>query len=623
MKLISKIAAGFLLGALSLSPVFGQEWFDATHLFDEEVRWLADNQTKETRSEFDLRTKGILQYADQKPAEIGDQVTFNTYNIAEKKSQPVVGVLKKIGKHCYVYVQKGKTVADSAINKLVTAFDQKIYPTTVDAFGEEWNPGIDGDPRITLFMLDIQDGFTPNGPNKAFTAGYFYAGDEYAKEKNPASNEREMLYLDIYPSDPTKDSYLSVVAHEFQHMIHWHQDAKEYTWVNEGMSQLASFINGYGHPNQVMAFLRTPDNSLTAWAPEQMIANYGQVYLYFYYLTQHLATNEKDRAKLIKAIVAEKSRGALGIEDALKKIRKNKSQADVFGDFCVTNFLNNPTFENGKFAYDKTLGKFRLEPMKKHTSLPFTGKGTVKSWSAQAVTFDIGKAQGEIRVSFVGQTQLAENKYKNKFDVAAVLLDKSNKVKPVVEWLSIRTNQGDTTLRVPAGGHSTLMLVVCNRGPEGLTEVAFARSVPPAEFSYSVNVAKNSGPERVASRSNRRVSRRTLRSMLEGLLGQTETTEDLVLGLALSSEGEQTAEQLYASSLEKQADDESLMVESIQASLLKNDPTMLQDFIELYQAATEDGKKNLAGMRRKVVDLVRFEIMQNNRTDLQSYLETL
>ncbi len=31
----------------------------------------------------------------------------------------------------------------------------------------------------------------------------------------------------------------SVLAHEFQHMIHWYRDRNEESWMNEGFSELA------------------------------------------------------------------------------------------------------------------------------------------------------------------------------------------------------------------------------------------------------------------------------------------------------------------------------------------------------------------------------------------------
>ena len=42
------------------------------------------------------------------------------------------------------------------------------------------------------------------------------------------------------------DTYTyGVLAHEFQHMIHWKQDRNETSWMNEGFSEVAVLLNGY------------------------------------------------------------------------------------------------------------------------------------------------------------------------------------------------------------------------------------------------------------------------------------------------------------------------------------------------------------------------------------------
>ncbi|HNW37060.1 MAG TPA: hypothetical protein PKM25_19120, partial [Candidatus Ozemobacteraceae bacterium] len=422
------ILAGLLIWSATSMPASAQEWMDATHLFDDETRWLADNALKETKTDYLLRTRGLVMMADSKPAEVGDEVVFSTMNIAEKKPENTPAVLKKIGKHCYAFVEKGKTVSEAALDRAVKSFDEKIYPTNSSVFGSEWKPGVDNDERITLLFLDIKDGYQANGPNKGYVAGYFYAGDEYNKEQNPQSNEREMLYLDIFPADPTKETYLGVVAHEFQHMIHWHNDPKEHTWVNESMSQLATFLNGFDHPSQVMAFIKNPDNNLCAWSQETPIANYGQVYLFAYYMMTHaIAGGETERNAFVRDLVASKVHGTDGYETTLKAHGGKLSFSQYFDAFNVANHLNNSSIASSLYGYDKNLGKLRLDPMMTHKAAPFTGKGTIKCWSSRSVTFDISKVAGKISVTFAGQKQVAE-KYSNAWSVAAVMIDSSGKV---------------------------------------------------------------------------------------------------------------------------------------------------------------------------------------------------
>ncbi|MCB0240386.1 MAG: hypothetical protein KDH08_17465, partial [Anaerolineae bacterium] len=115
-------------------------------------------------------------------------------------------------------------------------FAEATYPTDRNFFGSEWSPGVDNDPRLHILHSEqLGDSI----------AGYFSGADEVSNKAQPFSNEREMFYINIDNTKPDTDFYNGVLAHEFQHMIHWYQDKNETSWVNEGMSELASELNGY------------------------------------------------------------------------------------------------------------------------------------------------------------------------------------------------------------------------------------------------------------------------------------------------------------------------------------------------------------------------------------------
>ena len=71
------------------------------------------------------------------------------------------------------------------------------------------------------------------------------------------SNEHEMFYVNL---DTMADSigtpyYEGVLAHEFQHMVQWYVDSNEDTWLNEGLSELATMLTGYGPSGFATDFL--------------------------------------------------------------------------------------------------------------------------------------------------------------------------------------------------------------------------------------------------------------------------------------------------------------------------------------------------------------------------------
>ena len=76
---------------------------------------------------------------------------------------------------------------------------------------------------------------------------------EFPRHTHPHSNEREMLFMDGEAFRPGSDEYMKVLAHELQHAIHWAHDQGEDSWVNEGLSEVATELVGYS-PTFIDAF---------------------------------------------------------------------------------------------------------------------------------------------------------------------------------------------------------------------------------------------------------------------------------------------------------------------------------------------------------------------------------
>ncbi len=76
--------------------------------------------------------------------------------------------------------------------------------------------------------------------------GYYAASNEYSQFAHEYSNRREMFLINLNALQPGSERFDGLLAHEFQHMIHWNQDPNEDSWLNEGLSELAWYLNGYG-----------------------------------------------------------------------------------------------------------------------------------------------------------------------------------------------------------------------------------------------------------------------------------------------------------------------------------------------------------------------------------------
>ncbi|MBU1108363.1 MAG: hypothetical protein KKB51_16940 [Candidatus Riflebacteria bacterium] len=486
-----KLVLNTLLAALILTStsVYAEnDWLDATHLFEEEVREVVALAERDALVQQPVRFRS--PELERKVYKVGDIETFWTKNIVENAFEQTKAVLKSIGTHCYIFVEDGKNISPDVIEKIRTKYDNLIYPTNTSNFGSEKKPGIDGDERITLLMFDIKDGYNGSG---GFVGGYFYAVDTYPQEKLPEhlkSNEREMFYLDINPSDPADDRYLSTISHEFQHMIHFNQDSSEYTWVNEACSQIAPYLCGFGHANQIAAYMHTPDNSMTAWSKDQMLANYGQVYLWNYYiLNQFLHEDPKTRTDFFRNLVASQKKGIAGYVEALSSL--SRSFSNSFDSFCIANFINDARLgKNGSYAYDKSLARLKLPVSETLSVLPGEVAGEVYLWSADAIKIDLARTRSEIEISFAGFLGRFNEDLYNSFTVALVMSNSRGSVAPKMTFMNIEKIssklQGGSINAVADKDFDTATLIIIAQAPEEINDLIYTKSKP---MTYSVKVS--------------------------------------------------------------------------------------------------------------------------------------
>lgn len=588
----------------------GSYKIDLTHHFLEETRWLAENVTRESRDEHMLRTRGIVQYADVKPPEVGDIESFNTFNLVTGNYEQLNARLMKIGEHCYIYLEEGQNVSNSVLNRIKNEFDNSIYPITRKWFGSEWSPGIDDDPRITLLLLDIRDGYNPSQGRRGFTAGYFYAGDNYLRSKNPHSNERSMLYLDINPTDPSSDTFLSVIAHEFQHMIHWNQDPKEFIWLNEAMSQLAQFVAGYGHPEQLNRYIERPGNSLVAWSRDSTIANYGKVYLWAYYISTTVASTPNRRREFMRRIVRNQKQGMQSIDDAIRLQRIRTDVNTLFNNFSVATYLNDSRIERGVYGFDDNLARLFLRPQVNLSAPPFEGYSRVRTWSSTAIKINpqsfIGKS---VNVSFAGQ-RLHAGSFENSYDVAAVSYSTNrNEVLPKVQWLDVNDNhEAFGTFNMPSN-HDKFLLVVVNRGPTNMQiEQSFARHSPSAEFSYSVSTSRSdvapSLSQRMVARSQ--LNPQTAERMLNAIMLSPSQSE--ISNLMMSVRGTDSAREVELDFRSQRISQyEKRIASSLQRAIGSSDYSLVATFNDVWQQADQQQRERLAPIHRRLFGMLRFQ----------------
>ena len=306
--------------------------------------------------------------------QLGDQDAFW---IVDNTQQPPVqfqatATLQHITEHTYWWVEDGFSVNQQDLARSADVFENRIYPTNRNFFGSEWSPGVDNDVHISIYLGNVPG-----------VAGYYASSHEFSQQVDQYSNQREMFLINLNALKPGDPIFESVLAHEFQHMIHWHQDRNEETWVNEGLSELAVLLNDYGLDRAQHTYLQNPDLQLTTWA--QGLANtaphYGSSYLFMAYFLDRFGE------ETMKRVVSEQANGVQGFDVALKAAGYQTTFDEVFADFLVANYLDDPTLAAGQWGYSN-LDIEQAHTTERHNRFPTDRADTVHQYGADYIALN-------------------------------------------------------------------------------------------------------------------------------------------------------------------------------------------------------------------------------------------
>jgi immune inhibitor A len=281
---------------------------------------------------------------------VGAEQSFWVGNDNVSNTQ-VKATLQYVTEHAYFWIENGVRYRTQDLRQLAEAFENQIYPTDRAFFGSEWTPGVDGDQHIYILYAS---GLGEDN------AGYFSSGDEYPRQINQFSNAHEIFLVNA-DNSPLSDSYTyGVLAHEFQHMIHWYQDRNEASWINEGFSELAVLLNGYYYGGFDALYTSQPDIQLNDWpdeSKEDITPHYGASFLFISYFLDRFGE------KATKALIANQDNDMNSVDSTLKQIGARDAvsgkpiTADtLFLDWAVTNYLIDKQVADGRYTYRDYLG---------------------------------------------------------------------------------------------------------------------------------------------------------------------------------------------------------------------------------------------------------------------------
>jgi len=339
-------------------------------------------------SEFTGSARPIPRVVRETPAPIaeGDARRFWLGDSDTSRTYEITATLRLLSEHTQMWVEDGIPLEREALAASAQVFDAHIYPTLREAFGSEWNPGVDGDPRIVIL-------------NARFTGaiGYFFSANEYSRAVNPYSNEAEMVFMNVGIVTPGSDAYDAVLAHEFQHMIHWHLDPNEDAWLNEGSSELAESLTGYGGSGTLGAYTGHPDVQLNTWSEEEGLlgAHYGASYLMLRYIM------ERYGADALSEVVESPANGVASLEAMLATRSPGLTVRDLIADWAVANHLDRTDLAEGRYGYRGA--DPRAAPEARLTALPAAYEGSVAQYASDYIAVAPPPTGGTLRLTLDGR----------------------------------------------------------------------------------------------------------------------------------------------------------------------------------------------------------------------------
>ncbi|HET6846059.1 MAG TPA: choice-of-anchor J domain-containing protein [Anaerolineales bacterium] len=329
----------------------------------------------------------------------GDVRKFWIMNSDTIENFQIDATLRYVTPHSYFWVENGVDAKDSDIAALMTAFEDKIYPTDRRFFGSEWSPGVDSDPHVHIVYARNLG---------ASTGGYYSTPDEYNPLVKKYSNAAEMF---VFNADgmPLNDEYTyGTLAHEFQHMIHWSLDRNETSWINEGFSELAAFINGYTVGGADWSYAQNPDLSLNDWtslsdSPEVTSRHYGQAFLFTSYFLDRFG----DAAT--QALVKHQENGLTGIDKVFQELKISDPQTgkiltadDAVLDWMLAMYIGDTSVGDGRYGYHNYSDAPKAEKTQTLRDCPGgTVNGSVNQFGPEYVEID---CTGDHTLEFTGST---------------------------------------------------------------------------------------------------------------------------------------------------------------------------------------------------------------------------
>ncbi|HTY47573.1 MAG TPA: hypothetical protein VMB46_07910 [Methanomassiliicoccales archaeon] len=299
-------------------------------------------------------------------------------------------------------------ITDAQANYIADQFNGTIYPTESGAFGlPPQNDGsnnflpanrvpietnVSGRVMIMVFNIVDQSFFDYNYPY--YIAGFFSPSVDSLYDRN-------IIHVDCWDwanrttgSTPRPFLYEGTVAHEYQHLLNNEFNPDQATFLNEGCSDFAIYLCGYGPSyDHINAFMATPDNSLTDWSDQgdlNILADYGAAVMYIHWLYDHFGLGFV--TKLVNSTWGNETfSGAAAVEAAFQNLGYTKWDFDrSFNSWRLANLIWADSPGNGLYNY-KSLDKAQIDDVHVNAYDPLNTYAQSGNGYVESAAWEFGK----------------------------------------------------------------------------------------------------------------------------------------------------------------------------------------------------------------------------------------
>ncbi len=329
--------------------------------------------------------------------QIGDKETF--YVVNDDESVPVLTTLRAISDHIYLWVESAAAseISDAELEAIAHEFDTRVYPETRALWGDEANPGFDGDARI--------HGVFTNGLG-ATAAAYFSSDNSAPVGTTTSGNGHEMFMfnLEVLSYGVDLASVTSIVAHEFHHMIRNNLQPGMELWMNEGISEFTQLYLFDDPGYSVLDFFFMPGTQLNTWAEEGSLRgfHYGAALAWITYFYERYGIGA-----LEQAAASESQRGLSAFDLVLQQMGE-PGVNELFADWVIANSVyaaleNGGVYDYTSFPYLSDIPPFHI-PIEKS---PFATSFAAAQYASDPYSLNLPFGASSIDISIEAPASVA------------------------------------------------------------------------------------------------------------------------------------------------------------------------------------------------------------------------